>query len=115
MNNHSHTNQDIENINERIALESSSNDDLELFKRALSEALDSKICEIEEEIKDVELPPPSKRYKIRMNRLFRERACGAFLPFPESDNLYERFRSRLIVKFKINEFIDRLKEDSREK
>ena len=104
MNNHSHTNKDNENINERIALESSSNDDLELFNRALSEALDSKICEIEEEIKDVELPPPSKRYKIRMNRLFRERVGGTFLPFPEADNFYERVRSKLVIKLKINEF-----------
>ena len=60
------TNQDIENINE----------DRELFERALSEALYSKICNIEEEIKDVELPPLSRQHKIRMNRLFRERDRG---------------------------------------
>ena len=94
----------MKNINQRIALESSSNKDLELFKRALSEALDSKICEIEEETKDVELPPLSKRYKIRMNRLFRERVGGTFLPFPEADNFYERVRSKLVIKLKINEF-----------
>ena len=109
MNNHGHTNQDIENTNKVIALESSSNENLELFKRALSEALNSKICEIEEEIKDVELPPPSKRYKIRMNRLFRERACGPFLPFPEVDCFYERVRSKLVIKLKLNEFFDRRK------
>ena len=89
MNKHSHTNQDIENTNKVIALESSSNEDMELFKRALSEAMDLKILEIEEEIKNVELPPLSKRHKIRMNRLFHECAGGAFIPFPEEDNLYE--------------------------
>ena len=31
--------------------------ELELFKRAISEALDLKIQEIDEEIKNVELPP----------------------------------------------------------
>ena len=60
INNHGHTNKDNENINERIALESSSNDDLELFNRALSEALDSKICEIEEEINQIFLKPIKK-------------------------------------------------------
>ena len=104
MNNHGHTNQDIENTNKVIALESSSNENLELFKRALSEAMDSKILGIEEEIKDVELPPQSKRHKIRMNRLFRERVSDTFLPFPEADNFYERVRSKLVIKLKINEF-----------
>ena len=63
----------------------------------------------EEEIKDIEIPPPSKRHKIRMNRLFRERVGGTFLPFPEVDNVYERLRSKLVSIFKINEFLDRRK------
>ncbi len=63
----------------------------------------------EEEIKDIEIPPPSKRHKIRMNRLFRERVGGSFLPFPEEDTIYERVRSHFIIKFKINEFSDRRK------
>ena len=63
----------------------------------------------EEEIKDIEIPPPSKRHKIRMNRLFRERVGGTFLPFPEVDNFYERARSKLVIKLKINEFSDRRK------
>ena len=63
----------------------------------------------EEEIQDIEIPPPSKRHKIRMNRLFRERVGGTFLPFPEVDNVYERLRSKLVSILKINEFLDRRK------
>ena len=69
----------------------------------------------EEEIKDIEVPPPSKRHKKQMNRLFRERVGGSFLPFPEEDTLYERVRSNFIIKFKINEFFDRHKKRRRAK
>ena len=62
-----------------------SNENRELFKRAISEAMDLKIQEIDKEIDSIELPPPSKRHKIRMNRLFREQVGGSFLPFPEVD------------------------------
>ena len=85
-----------------------SNESRELFKRVLSDMADLEIRKIEEETKDMEIPPPSKRHKIRMNRLFRERVGGSFLPFPEEDNLYERVRSKLVIKLKINEFFDRL-------
>ena len=51
----------------------------------------------------------SVRHRIRMNRLFRERIRSSFLPFPEVDNFYERARSKVVVKLKINEFIDRRK------
>ena len=67
----------------------------------------------EEAFKDIELPPPSKRHKIRMNRVFRERVGGTFLPFPEVDNIYDRVRSKLVIKLKINEISDRLKEGKR--
>ena len=63
----------------------------------------------EEEIGEIEGPPPSKRHKTRMNRLFRERVGGSFLPFPEVDCFYERARSKIVIKFKINEFLDRCK------
>ena len=63
----------------------------------------------EEEIDDIELPLPSKRHKIQMNRLFRERVGGSFIPFPEVDCFYEKVRSKIVVKLKINEFIDRCK------
>ena len=62
-----------------------SNESRELFKRALSEAMDSKIQDSEEKIKDMEMPAPSRRHKIRMNRLFREQVGGSFIPFPEVD------------------------------
>ena len=60
----------------------------ELFKRALSEAMDSKIHMIEEKIKDKELTPPSRRHKLRMNRLFREHVGSSFIPFPDEDDFY---------------------------
>ncbi|MBQ7333817.1 MAG: hypothetical protein IJW38_05685 [Clostridia bacterium] len=85
MSNHRETtNRDIENINGEDFFEGL--DNRELFKRAISEALDLKIREIVEETKDIEIPPPSKRHKIRMNRLFRERDGGDFIPFPDVDN-----------------------------
>ena len=101
------TKRDTENINDEVLSEDMKNENRELFKRALSEAIESKIRKIEEETKDMTIPPPSRRHKIRMNRLFRERARSAFLPFPEVDNLYERVRSRLVIKLKINDFFDR--------
>ena len=58
---------------------------------------------------EIELPPLSKRHKIRMNRLFRERVGGTFLPFPEVDNFYERTRSKLVIKLKINKISERRK------
>ena len=63
----------------------------------------------QEEINDIEISPPSKHHKIRMNRLFRERVGGLFLPFPEVDCFYERARSKIIVKLKINEILDKCK------
>ena len=44
----------------------------ELFKRAISEAMDLKMQEIDEEIKNVELPPQSQDHKTQVNRLFCE-------------------------------------------
>ena len=69
------------------ALKDMPSDDLELFKRALSEALNEKLCKIDEEVKDVELPPPSRQYKVRMNQLFREQVSNTFIPFPNADDL----------------------------
>ena len=62
-------------------------DTRELFKRLLSESLDEKFRELDEEMKNVELPPPSRRHKVEMNRLFREHVGGSFIPFPDADNL----------------------------
>lgn len=107
--------QDAEKINDEEIFEGSSNANRELFKRSLSEAMDIKLQKIEEENADIEVPSCRKRYKIRMNRLFRERAGGAFLPFPEADSLFERMRSKIIIKLKINEFLDRCKARRQEK
>lgn len=38
----------------------------------------------------------SDRFKIRMNRIFREQAGIKNIPHPEVDNLYERVRSGII-------------------
>lgn len=92
-----------------------SDESRELFMCALLEAADSEIRKIEEKIKDIEIPPPSKRHKIRMNRLFRERVGGSLLPFPEEDNFYERIRSKLVIKLRINELFDRRKKCRRAK
>lgn len=108
------TKQDAENIHDEDFFEGMSHENRELFKRALFDAMDSEIRELKEEIKDMEIPPPSKRHKIRMNRLFRERVGGSFLPFPEEDNLYEKVRNKLVIKLKINEIFDRRKKQKRE-
>ena len=52
---------DFEDMNDKNSFEGVSKENLELFKRAIDEALASKIRKIEEEIKDVELPETSKR------------------------------------------------------
>lgn len=52
-------------------------------------------------------PQYTRRHKLRMNRLFRERVGGSFLPFPEVDNAFERIRSKIVIKIKLNEFLDR--------
>lgn len=82
----------------------------ELLEQALIEAIENKIKRAEAEISDIEIPPPSRRHKIRMNRLFRERVSGEFLPFPEEDSLYERLRSKVVVKLKLNKALDRRKQ-----
>lgn len=104
------TNRDVENINDEDFFENMQDENRELFKRALFEAIDMKIHKIEEEAENMKMPPVSRRHKIRMNRLFRERVGGSFLPFPEEDNLYERLRSKLRIKLGSNEVLDFSKE-----
>lgn len=62
-----------------------SNENIKLFKRALTEAMEIKLSEIEKEIENVELPPYSTRHKRQMNRLFRDHVGGSFVPFPEEE------------------------------
>ena len=85
----------------------STNDNLELFKQALNEAS----FEVDESIQYT----PSRRHKIRMNRMFRERVGGTFLPFPEVDTPFERVRSKIVVMFKINDVLDKKNEKSNKK
>lgn len=82
-------------------------ENIELFKQALHEA----VFNMEKDIENVEYTP-SRRHKIRMNRIFRERVGGKFLPFPEADNAFERIRSKIVVIFKINDILDKKKEKS---
>ena len=58
---------------------------LELFKRAISEGLSLKIEELDEEMKDINVPEPSREHKLEMNRMLREASGGSFVPFPEAD------------------------------
>ena len=70
---------------------------------------DLKIEDEIEDIEDIEVPPLSKRHKRGMNRLFRKYVGDSFLPFPEVDCFYERARSKIIEKLKIDEFLDKFK------
>ncbi len=45
----------------------------------------------------------SDQFKIKMNRLFREKAGIKNIPHPEVDNLYERVRSSIIRAYLIIE------------
>ena len=66
-------------------------DNIELFKRALSDALDLNLRKTVEEDKDIEAPELSIRHKRRMNRFFRENVGGDFIPFPEVDDTHKPF------------------------
>ena len=68
-----------------------------LIELALSDTADEEF-DIDENTEPVEV---SHRHKIRMNRLFRERVGGKFLPYPEVDNVFERTRSWFVVKLNL--------------
>ena len=103
------SNKDIESTKDGEPIEEIRNDEYLLLDRALNEMVHEEARKFVEEGRDCGLPPASKRHKIRMNRLFRERVGGSFLPFPEEDTPYERIRSKFIIKFKVNKFFDRRK------
>ena len=65
-----------------------------LIELALSDTADEEF-DIDENTEPIEV---SHRHKIRMNRLFRERVGGKFLPFPEVDNIFEKARSWVVIK-----------------
>ena len=91
----------------------------EYFKRALTEALEMKEREICEEMdragENMEPPKYSRRHRIRMNRMFREHIGSNRIPFPEVDNIWERTRSELVVKVKMNERAERRKKRRKER
>lgn len=66
----------------------------ELIKVASSDIFDEDF-DLDENTESVEV---SHRHKIRMNRIFRERVGGKFLPYPEVDNLFEKARSWVVIK-----------------
>ena len=109
-------NQDLENTDDDDDLFGNmSEEDRNRFWRGVFADSDSELQQIEEEAKNMELLPYTRRHKLRMNRLFRERVGGSFLPFPEADNLFERVRSKIVIKLRINEFIARCKDRRRYK
>ena len=65
-----------------------------LIELALSDAADEEF-DIDDSSEPIEV---SHRHKIRMNRLFRERVGGKFLPYPEVDNIFEKVRSWVVKK-----------------
>ena len=66
----------------------------ELIKVASSDIFDEAF-DLDGNTESVEV---SHRHKIRMNRIFRERVGGKFLPYPEVDNLFEIARSWVVIK-----------------
>lgn len=65
-----------------------------LIELALSDTADEEF-DIDDNTEPIEV---SHRHKIRMNRLFRERVSGKFLPYPEVDNIFEKARSWVVIK-----------------
>jgi len=100
---------------EEVFFDDVSDERYDEFDRILRETVRSRLQKLLEEPDYTERPPATKRHKIRMNCLFRERVGGSFLPFPEVDNFYERARSKIVIKLKINEFLDKPKARRREK
>lgn len=68
-----------------------------LIELALSDTADEEF-DIDDNTEPIEV---SHRHKIRMNRLFRERVGGSFLPYPEVDNIFEKTRSWFVVKLNL--------------
>ena len=66
--------QGVENITDDDVYENIPKELRILIKRAFSEAVQEDICDADEEVEDTEIHQYSRRHKIRMNRIFRERA-----------------------------------------
>ena len=90
-------------------------DDLTTGDLLINEFSLKKIEQIEKSIGDDKILTHSRHHMIMMNRIFREHVGGSFLPFPEVDNLYERIRSKIIVKFGIQTKYDKISKRRRRK
>ena len=102
------TNQEIETLYDEF-LDPIRAERLDRFHEIWSEMVEKSLLKLAQEIEkcgEVELLPPGKHHKIRVNRLFRDHLGGDFLPFPEVDSFYERARSKIVIKLKINKFLD---------
>ena len=109
------TNQEVTNISDKVFWVDRSKENREILERVLADMAELEVRMLEEETKDFEMPPLGRRHMIRMNRVFRERVGGTYLPYPGVDNLFERIRSKLVIKLKINEFLSYCKERRYEK
>ena len=107
------TKQEIEGTEDDDFFVFESDEVRERFIQGLWESAD-KLPSIEE-ADEMERPPATKRHMLRMNRLFRERIGSNFLPFPEADNFYQRARSKIIVKLRINKLMYRLEAHRRKR
>lgn len=76
------------------------------FEKALTEACkmyaEEEVRRIDEAMKDYNYEP-SNRFKIKMNRLFREQVGSKNIPHPEVDTPFEKFRSNCIRRYLVLE------------
>lgn len=74
----------------------------EQFDELIHDACEAYVKEEAEKflaIDTTDVHEPSKRFKLKMNRLFRERVGGNYIPHPEVDNWFERARSWAVVRW----------------
>ena len=74
----------------------------EQFDELIHDACEAYVKEEAEKflaIDTTDVHEPSKRFKLNMNRLFREHVGGNYIPHPEVDNWFERARSWVVVRW----------------
>ena len=68
----------------------------DLYELLKIEPIDPKIIEdFEKQCKGK--TAPSKKFKKKMNRMFREKLGIMRIPHPEVDNFFERWRSKIVI------------------
>ena len=85
------------------------------FKRAMHLVTVTEAHQMGVSLMVLSILPKSRRYKIRMNRVFREYGNDTYIPYPDVDSLYERVRSRMVKHFIIDRYIKHLEERKQEK